>query len=146
MVNLLKDHLEVKVSTSGSGSTKQQEQICGGRERPVNFMLAACGSSGTSTTSYQLIELRTKLLGQSAGEWSMPVNLTLSHNDPLIMKLPVKDGSTSSSCSIWLHILQERNASGLVKLLVIFTPMYVMQSCVPGTLYANIHTKAIAQF
>ena len=122
VVNLLKDHLELKMAQSQGGS----EQICGGQERPVNFV----------TNNMNIVELKTRLLGHSC-DWSNVVNLSDSPQ-PFLLKLGVKG---KEFMFVWLHVVMENITSDCSKILAIFAPMYIIQSSLPGTLLASIKTK-----
>ena len=120
VTNLLKDHLEVKLNQVST------DQICGGLERPVNFL----------TNAEQPLEIRARLLGQS-NEWSNVINLSESPQ-PFLLRLEMKG---KEFLPAWIHVTVENLTSSCSRILAIFAPMYVIQSRVPGSLIASIQTK-----
>ena len=120
VTNLLRDHLEVKLNQVST------DQICGGLERPVNFL----------TNNEQPLEIRARLLGQS-NEWSNVINLSESPQ-PFLLRLEMKG---KEFFPVWIHVMVENITSNCSRILAIFAPMYVIQSRIPGSLIASIQTK-----
>ena len=112
VVNLLKDHLEVKLSNSETGFSCKT--ICGSFERPMSFV-AKPGD----------VDLKIKLFGIFSA-WSRSICLRNERKNSLI-RLPKRDNE--SCLNLWCSVITSGS-----QFLVVFSPMYVISSQIPGNL------------
>ena len=119
VVNLLQDHLEVKLIHEHFDDCKVLSGSC---ERPVS-LLPKNGYKG----------LKVKLFGVSS-PWSGEICLNNTRKFSLL-RLPLQEKGCNTT--IWCNILKDNS-----KLLVAMSPMYVLHSQLPGQLTTHIEGEA----
>ena len=123
ILNLLKDHLELRILP---GSNKEIRCLIGSYCRPTSVL--------SDNIAETLLKIRLFGLGTP---WSgdIPLEAIAGKRKSFMVKLPLKDkiGSTT----IWCTILTEQIEDEIRKL-IIFSPMYVINSQLPGEITAII--------
>ena len=119
VVNLLKDHLEIKLVNARSESPKILSGSC---ERPVSFI-----------TKPGDLDIKIKLFGLFTA-WSMGFSLNNTRKHSLI-RLPHRE--KGNCLTVWCNIITSDTLEPHTNLLVVFSPMYVVDSQIPGMLQVH---------
>ena len=123
ILNLLKDHLELRIVP---GSSKEVRCLIASYCRPTS-VLSDCG--GDTVLKIRLFGLATPWSGD------IPLEALVGKRKSFMVKLPLKD--KIGSMTIWCTILTEKLEDEIRKL-IIFSPMYVINSQLPGRITAVI--------
>ena len=124
VINLLQDHIELKLL---SENTEDQKHVAGGFERPVSII-----------TEHSTVGLKLKLFGLFT-PWSGEISLKNPRKSSLV-RLPQREKGTS--VTIWCSLFKE-NIGASIRTLVVFSPMYIVQSLVPGRLTTHIQCEDV---
>ena len=124
VINLLQDHIELKLI---SANNEDQKHVAGSFERPVSLI-----------TQHSTVGLKLKLFGLFT-PWSGEISLKNPRKSSLV-RLPHRERGTS--VTVWCSLLQE-NIGASIRTLVVFSPMYVVQSLIPGRLTTHIQCEEV---
>ena len=127
IVNLLQDHIEMKLVPGASDETKV---IAGSCERPVSVLV----------TSYDTA-LKVRFFGLFS-PWSGEISVQAPPRKSFLVRLPLKEKGRSTT--VWCSIVTERHGD-VAEQVLIFSPMYVLQSQLPGRLTAFLETDGSQQ-
>ena len=116
--NLLQEHLELKIVSENS----EDKLLSGSFERPVSFL-----------TKQESLRIKIKFFALFT-PWSGEICLKKSRKSVLV-RLPCREKGTS--VTVWCNIVSE-NVGSENKILVVFSPMYILHSQVPGRLLTRV--------